>query len=345
MGIKIALKELFYANPFVRKYYYLLTTDARKYIDQYMAALKNEAIDWGTVESDMKRCLLRYGCVYDEFFMFGLYKKTEQERAGFITDCKRYKYYRIFNSKQDDALFDDKWRTYLKLKDYYRRQAVLVREENDRQAFVAFALVHRKIIAKQLSLSCGNGIIFFDNIDSSDAAEAAFEELLREAPYIVEEQVVQSDYMKGLNPSSVNTIRINTIMTKDRTRVVSFFPFLKVGRGGMRVDNGGAGGILVGIDKDTGRLRSNGVDERGYVYESHPETGVAFCTVQLPQWEEALRLAEKLQRLFPNHRCTGWDLCHIDAGWVLIEGNSGGQFIGQQAVDQVGRRKELEELL
>lgn len=53
-------------------------------------------------------------------------------------------------------------------------------------------------------------------------------------------------------------------------------PYLKVGRAGSVVDNGGAGGIIINIDKETGELVTDGVREDNTVYARHPDSGMPF---------------------------------------------------------------------
>ena len=38
----------------------------------------------------------------------------------------------------------------------------------------------------------------------------------------------------------------------------------------------------------------------------------------------------KLVQVLPDQRYVGWDLALSKDGWVLVEGNSGGQFVGPQ---------------
>lgn len=84
-----------------------------------------------------------------------------------------------------------------------------------------------------------------------------------EEDLLLEELVIQSKQLAAFNQSSVNTIRIITYNT--RSGIVAPFTFLKTGKGGSFVDNGGAGGILIGIDGKTGELNTNGIDEKGII--------------------------------------------------------------------------------
>ena len=47
----------------------------------------------------------------------------------------------------------------------------------------------------------------------------------------------------------------------------------------------------------------------------------------------------------PTVEYIGWDLAHTDNGWVVIEGNGGGQFIGPQIVWKRGFKNEIEKLI
>ncbi len=162
--------------------------------------------------------------------------------------------------------------------------------------------------------------------------------------YVCEELIVQSSQMAALHPNSINTIRITTILT-DNNNVVVFYPFLKVGQKGSFVDNAGSGGIIVQIDPNSGKLCSGGYDESNVRYAAHPDTGVIFNGYQLPEFSNAVSLAKKLALVRPGCRYVGWDLAHTDKGWVMVEGNSRGQFIGQQVCDKIGKKSEMDDIM
>ena len=161
--------------------------------------------------------------------------------------------------------------------------------------------------------------------------------------YIIEECVHQSECMSGLNPSSVNTVRCITFMTSQGIKIGPCF--LKVGQGDSFVDNGGKGGILIGINSQNGILDTDGYDEFLRKYKKHPNTGTEFSGYQLPEWNQMINIVKEMSMQVPNVRYIGWDMAHTDSGWVVIEGNGGGQFIGPQIVWQRGFKEDIEKLL
>lgn len=117
---------------------------------------------------------------------------------------------------------------------------------------------------------------------------------------------------------------------------------MKVGQKGSFIDNGGAGGILVSVDPETGVLNSDGCDEVGVIYKKHPYTQVAFDGYQLPDWEKAIALGHELADKVPGLKYIGWDITYTaDNEWVVVEGNAKTQFFGQQCTIDKGVRKEF----
>ena len=41
-------------------------------------------------------------------------------------------------------------------------------------------------------------------------------------------------------------------------------------------------------------------------------------------------MVSELVKVLPDQKYVGWDLEYSTQGWVLVEGNSGGQFVGPQ---------------
>ena len=64
----------------------------------------------------------------------------------------------------------------------------------------------------------------------------------------------QHEAVSAIYPHSVNTVRVLTCVDADRRPVV-LAALLRLGTGRRHVDNASAGGIFVGIDLATGRLR------------------------------------------------------------------------------------------
>ena len=177
-------------------------------------------------------------------------------------------------------------------------------------------------------------------IDTNSAdKEQLFESLILDGEMILEEQVIQTGVLKQLNGSSVNTVRCITLNTGKG--IYTPFCFLKVGRKGAFVDNGGAGGILVGIDSKSGTLNTDGVDEVNHRYSIHPDSKVKFKGLQLPEWEQMISVCREMALQIEKVRFIGWDMAYSDKGWVVIEGNALSEVIGPQATSKKGIRKEL----
>ena len=159
--------------------------------------------------------------------------------------------------------------------------------------------------------------------------------------YIMEEVIKQNPEMARFHPESVNTVRIPTIRTGDRVRVV--IPFMRTGRGSSIVDNAGAGGIICALDVEEGSIIA-AADEHGNRYDKHPDTGEMLIGFKVPRWDEAKQMAVELAAVVPDNRYAGWDLALTENGWVLVEANARGQFVTQIATKK-GFRKELESIL
>ena len=134
------------------------------------------------------------------------------------------------------------------------------------------------------------------------------EEYAEHGAFTAEELIDAHESLRKLNPDSVNTVRICTY--NDNGRYVVHNSFAKIGRAGSFVDNGGAGGILVNIDKESGVMDSDGIDENCSHYTSHPDTGVTFRGFEYPEWNKALETALKAAAKLPDVKYIGWDLTY-----------------------------------
>lgn len=300
-------------------------------------------MDREDVLKDMIRMQTQYRFGYDEYFLYRFFNKSDAERLEFIADYDRIGVVESLNRATNQPLFDDKARTYRKYGKYYRRELLAVGNgQSDFQKLKDFWQKHERIIIKPADSSCGNGVKILD-ISKAENADAIVKDTLEQNTrgLIAEELIRQAGEMAKLHPQSVNTLRITTLRMNDRVEVLH--PFLKIGRGDSVVDNGGAGGILCTINAD-GVVDYTG-DELGRSFDVHPETGeqiVGFC---IPRWNEVIEMVKELALVTPTNRYTGWDVALSKDGWVLVEANARGQFVGWQIPSQKGFRREICSLL
>lgn len=164
-----------------------------------------------------------------------------------------------------------------------------------------------------------------DSVIEMDDVEHDMDDLIDavlSADYLIQELIVQDEKMSALCPTSVNTIRMQTVMDKDGN-VIPFGSGVRIGRVGNYVDNWAKGGVFVGIDMESGRLKDMGILKPKYgtkVFE-HPDTHVVFKDYPVPCYKEAEDLAVKLHKIMYRSHSIGWDIAITAHGPVIIEGN------------------------
>lgn len=139
--------------------------------------------------------------------------------------------------------------------------------------------------------------------------------------YIVQRAVVQHPDLAALNPSSVNTIRMITLLFRGEPRILS--AILRIGNSGSDVDNIGAGGYQCSIRED-GTL-----DEAAYTHVDGREefvketrNGLHFGGIKVPCFDKVRETALSLAGKTPYHHYVAWDFAVDEAGEpVLIEYN------------------------
>ena len=293
------------------------------------------------LRTDILFCRFAYGFMPDEYVCYNFISKTNPaERKSFISESDHMRYCYKMNDPVDICIFNDKEQTYEKFGAYYHRDVVAISKKSDYNKYLDYIKKHPVFVKKQVFESCGNSIERIDLQTCGKSEDELFESFLSQGKVILEEVVEQGEETAVFNESSVNTIRCITINTKKG--IYAPYTFMKIGRKGSFVDNGGAGGILVGIDKDTGITNTGGYDERRRYYEEHPDSGVQFSGHQLPQWDTLISICKEMASRMPSVRYIGWDLAYTkDNKWVVIEGNGMSQFIGPQTIWQRGIKKEV----
>ncbi len=293
--------------------------------------------------NDVLYSALVFGSSAEEYFFYKFDTKKYSERRKYITTFIRpFEFDQYVNERTSTWTFQNKYKTYLKFKEFYHRNIIFIESEQNYYEFCSFVKTHEKFVYKPYNSAFGNGVRLVDST-LFESLESAFNEIMKDGKCVLEEIVVQAPEMSALNPSSVNTIRIPTVLTKDGVKIL--YPFLRLGKNNTFVDNGGAGGILSLIDLDTGIICATPQDEDGNRYILHPETKAQIIGFKIPKWKELIELAEKIAYIMPTVRYVGWDFALSVNGWVLIEGNNGGMFAGQQMLDQIGKKQAYYSLI
>lgn len=279
------------------------------------------------------------GFSFDEYFSYRMYSLCTKERKKYIPDNRHTDITNALNQSDNFDLFQDKDKTYEIFKSYYGRELIRINPECSSafSEYDRFINHYKRIIVKPVDLYCGFGVRI---VEQSNDNMSDYLEMAKEYPhgFIAEELIVQCDELKSMHSESVNTVRITTLKMNDRTMIIH--PFIRFGVGETVVDNGGSGGLLCPINIETGEVYAS-ADELGRMYTVHPNSGKRIIGFIVPKWEEAKKLALELSEVVPNNRWIGWDLALTPTGWVMVEGNCQGQFVGWQIPNQEGFRDEL----
>ena len=143
--------------------------------------------------------------------------------------------------------------------------------------------------------------------------------------FLFQDTVKQHGEMDKINPSCLNTLRIDTFMDKEgKIEVIS--AYLRTSVKNLHVDNISAGGCRIPVDLESGRLGKKGFSTLQTfgvkLPEKHPVTNMTFEGFCIPYFSQVKEMVIKAAGYIPSIRLVGWDVGIGENGPVLIEGNS-----------------------
>lgn len=306
---------------------------------------KNEALV-SELRKDCVRCFLLYEITPDEYFMHDFRHKSDEYRRSILSRWRKT-HICWYGMGKDARLYsnqlNDKWNFYTMAKEFFKREVCRVANE-ERGTLVGFCEKHPRFVAKPRNSSCGIGVQIVD-VANMGGVEAVVDAFLKreEEGWLFEEFIEQDPRMAEWHPSSVNTIRIPSVMTKKGPVVI--LPLFRTGKNGNVVDNcHNDGGLMAVPDAKTGVLLTDGYDVFTNVVETHPNSGKKFKGWQVPEWDSLIATAAELHRAMPRqHKYIGFDFALTKSGWAVVEGNWG-NFPHQVCVGY-GIRDEFERLM
>lgn len=137
---------------------------------------------------------------------------------------------------------------------------------------------------------------------------------------IVQRPIKQHAELARLNSSSVNSLRVVSLLKSDGNAKV-YSVVLRMGVEGMRVDNASSGGVNCGV-LESGYLRAVGHTNSGGTHTEHPTSGVVFAEFKIPNFEKVMDIAKKIHTMVPDFRLVSWDFAIGEDGEpILIEAN------------------------
>lgn len=171
---------------------------------------------------------------------------------------------------------------------------------DERQTVEVLKSVNEFIIKPTKEGGCGSGVRKASGSDEIEKLLKAYGN-----DFIIQEVLTQSPRTSVFNPPSLNSFRISTLNINGRCSLCSIL--FRCGQGDTCKDNGGAGGIMVGVDED-GRFLNYGYDSKYNKY-TKSSTGVDLKDGYIPNMKSIVETVLGWhQRYLPNLGHCGWDI-------------------------------------
>lgn len=155
---------------------------------------------------------------------------------------------------------------------------------------------------------------------------------------------MQDCELSKLNPSSVNTVRVYTMIDSGGHPHV-LTASLRVGGRDSEVDNYSAGGVAYPIDPETGVIFAPGIDMMGDRYLFHPGTNAKVIGFQIPRWKELISFTFDACKVLPAVRLIAWDVAVLENGFEMIEGNHDGNLDLMQSPSGKGQLSIIQKMV
>ncbi len=268
---------------------------------------------------DMLKCAVRYNAGYMDYKIAQMYRLNDAQRRTVITRGISNTIVRRMNDKAYWHFFDDKTEFNALFHEHIGRTWIKIDRDLTAEALSEFLSDLPDVIFKPLEGSSGQGIQKFGRGDWQADIPAFRDKLVSLGDGVLEELLKQHPDMARLCPTSVNTLRIATLLGDKKEGVV--YAFVRIGNGKV-MDNVDCGGMAARIDLETGRLLTVAADKQGNVFDKHPMTGTPIVGFVIPYWREAVDMCLDAMRVVPQVRFVAWDVAVTADGPKFIEGNS-----------------------
>lgn len=244
----------------------------------------------------------------DDFFYIDLYRYFNDIRYDQFLQNKLYIPEFLYDVKKPVIVFKHMGKFFATEDD-----KLLTKEE----AIEEF-LKHDSLIIKPTEFNQGKGVKKLNISENREESLKILNEYIENGDFVLQEIIKQSEQMNSFNDTSINTIRIMTLILNNDIKILS--SVLRIGSKGSIVDNYYHGGKERPINKENGYLRD---------YYFQRDLLVRVDDNNEPLKEELLKGYDKaveitrLHSRFPHIRLIGWDIA-IDENYepIVIELNA-----------------------
>lgn len=297
-----------------------------------------------------KRCLdlwtwyFKYGEVLLEYYIYGFDVKRRQEQKEYMGN--QY-YVKLLKKKNIEltksagginyrALTFDKYvsNNYLQTIGVpaVRNEAIIMKnrvhwsvdEEGGLDSLLDGG--YDSLYVKPIYGSFGLGIIRLDLEDQAFFYKGErleiedLEKKLTGAAWVVQKKAVQHPELDQFNSSTANTLRVVTMLNKDKPEFVT--SIMKFGMGKSHVDNWEAGGLATGVQHPEGMLWDRAFFKPNrHIMEScteHPDSKIPFKGYKIPFYQEAVEVALRVHKFYYGRFMLALDFAITEQGPMII---------------------------
>ena len=274
---------------------------------------------------------IRHGVTPNQYIGFCFYAKSSTERREYYTrrDFKRFE--KQLNSQEHYNTFWNKNEFNKAFAQFVQRDWIYCGNSTEEE-IARFISGHAKVIVKPQDKSSGKGVHILKNEDSP--------QLLAGSRVLIEEYIDQHHSIAEINPSSVNSVRIYTLLDRNHyPHILS--AMLRAGGQGSEVDNYHSGGVVYPLDIETGVVFAPGRSIKGETYIFHPGTEAKVIGLEIPDWDGLKKFVFDAATLFPDARMIAWDIAVLENGFEMIEANYNGDPGMMQTPGGKGKKREI----
>lgn len=132
---------------------------------------------------------------------------------------------------------------------------------------------------------------------------------------VVQKKIRGNVFFQKIHPQSLNTVRTMSAFTG--TGHIILASALRMGRGGTKVDNQNAGGLVLAIHPD-GLLNRYAYDKNLNRYKRHPDSDFAFAGQYVPGLDDIHKACLEMHKYLPHFGLISWDVTMDEEGTVRI---------------------------
>ncbi len=279
---------------------------------------------------DMIISYFKYGVNYEEYRLFGFYNMKRELKSTYMSKKIHNKLGKYLYDKKHFDLLNNREKFHNRFKEYLNHEFYNIKEVSFKR-FEEFVLKKREVIVRSNNLGDEKNTTIL-NVKDFKSPAFLLDKARKSGLIIAEAKIKQNKVFNGINPNSMNTVNIVSLVSDERVNIIS--SYVKFGvNDKYKYDVDSVKHMTGLIDEKSGQVKGKFLLDDEFVSE-HPISKVKLSGLEIPFYREMRETVKVLASELDESKEIEWVFVISDKRIYLTDALVWNDYVTVQALSK-----------